>query len=105
MQHILEIIHNQAMIYVFNEAEGEMDKEELNAKILTAVILNRAIDVYVSQTDVLRMGEIVERYGLMNAIREYRKFDHHHNPDMEDLFIAIIKKEFVPWVERGARSG
>jgi hypothetical protein len=93
------------MIYAFNEAEGEMDKEELNAKILSADILNRAIDVYASQTSLLSMGEIVERYGLMNAISEYREFYPRNNPDVEDLFIAIIKKEFVSWVESGAWSG
>jgi hypothetical protein len=105
MQHILEIIHNQAIVYAFNEAKGEMDKEELNAKILSAVILNRAIDIVAHESGVSLMGEIVERYGLMNAIREYHEFYPGIIPDVEDLFMVIVKKEFLAWMESGAMGG
>ncbi len=104
MKYILEHLYCQAVCYAFNEAEGEMDKEKLNAKILSADILNRAIAVIAFKIGLLEMKKFVWTHGILDAIREYRKFDPRNNPDMEDLFIAIVKKEFVLWVERGAQD-
>jgi len=101
MNCILEVVRARACYKVWKETEGELTKEELVTKVLTADILDSVFFEIMPKIPHKEIEETIFHFGIQKAIDEYMEFCGGvvGVVNADELYITIIKKEFREWVE------